>query len=139
MKKAIRMILAFGVVFGAGYFFEEITQTFQTIDPNDAEERAQKEATDIQKEFQAARSKFRDVNEKARLELEDTLHQLEEKLRHLRETTTMKGAETSQALLADIMEKITHLRQSLADGQKVAAETLRDAQKKLDALLDRAR
>lgn len=139
MKKAIKMILAFSIVFGAGYYFEAIKQTFQTVDPSEVEERAQKETMDIQQEFQAAKSKFLDINEKARVELEDTLHQLEEKLIHLRKTTTMKGAETSQALFADVMEKITHLRQSLADGQKAAAQTLRDAQEKLDALLGRVR
>ncbi len=139
MKKVIRMVLAFCVVFGAGYYFDEIRQTLRTLSAEDVMERAREGNVDIRKEFLEAKSRFLNGKseildghyEKAWAEMEKTLH-------HLRKTMTMRGAETSQALLAGAMNSIARLQQSLASGRKVAADTLRDAQETLDALLDRA-
>ncbi len=139
IKKAIRMVLVFGVVFGAGYYFEEIKQTFQEMSPDDVVERTRGGDLNLQKEFLEAKSRFLDGKaeildgkyEQARTELEETL-------RHLRKTMTMKGIEPSQELLTGVMEKIADLRQALGNGQEVATDTLRDTQEKLDALLDRA-
>ncbi len=139
MKKVIRMVLTISVVFGAGYYFDEIKHALQTMAPEDVAERAREGNQDIRKEFLEAKSRFLDGKaeildgqyEKAMTELEKTLH-------HLRKTMTMRGTETSQELLAGVMNTIAHLQQSLADSRKVASDTLREAQEKLDALLDRA-
>ncbi len=139
MKKVVRMVLVLGAVFGAGYYFENIQQVFQAMSPEDVVEQARDGDLDIRKEFLEAKSRFVDGKaeimngkyEEARTELEHTLY-------HLRKTMTMKGADTSRELLDNVIDTIARLRQSLADGREVAADTLQQTQEKLDALLDRA-
>ncbi len=139
MKHVIRMVVILGIVFGAGYYFQEIKQTFQSMSTDDVAARARGEKLDLRKEFLEAKSRFLDGKaeildgeyEKAKSDLEKTLH-------HLQKTVTMKGTEALQELLAGVMDTIARLRQSLAEGRKVATDTLRETQEKLDALLDRA-
>ena len=138
MKKIIRIVLVIGVVFGAGYYFDELKQAFQTMSPEDVAERAREGKQDIRKEFLEAKSRF--LNGKAEIldgEYEKARTELKQTLRHLQKTMTMRGTKASQELLPGVMDNITHIRQSLADGRKVAGDTLQEAQEKLDALLDR--
>ncbi len=136
MKK-IRTVVALGVVFGTGYYFDEIRQILPTIGRNGVAEHVRDGEREIRKEFLDAKSRFLDGRakildgnyEKARAELEETL-------RHLK-TAKRRGAETSQELLNGLMARITRLQQSLTDGKKITADRLREAQDTLDELLDR--
>lgn len=145
MIKFVGILLLLGGIFWAGFYVgqqppENVKRTLRTMSKNVVERTLglKEGQLNLKQEFLEAKSRF--LEGKAEIldgEYGEAAEELEEALGHLKTAVGIQGKKTSQVVIDGLVAKLNDIKHSLAAGQEVSQEKIKEAQKELDSLISK--